>query len=150
MKQSGEGERRSEGVGWPQINAGPEETALRPIRLHLTGTSSLSKGHSGFCLGVCSGGSGTRPFHAAGAASIRMALRDEGYTISSQCLSPLRRLHGGGCQRKAKQIRSRNDAPVFPIDGPDRQPCVCVYTRATGRSCRAQLLRPLGGSNWLK
>lgn len=27
------------GVGWPQINIGPESTALRPIRLHLTGTS---------------------------------------------------------------------------------------------------------------
>lgn len=54
------------------------------------------------------------PFHAAGAASIRTTLCDEGYKISSQCLSPLRRLHGGGCQRKAKQIRSRNDAPVFP------------------------------------
>lgn len=41
-------------------------------------------------------------------------LHDEGHQISLQCLSPLRRLHGGGCQREAKQIRSRNDVPVFP------------------------------------
>lgn len=78
------------------------------------------------------------PFYAANAASIRMTLYDEGYKISSQCLSPLRRLHGGGCQRKAKQIRSRNDAPVFPCCTRSMGQigsCVCVYTRAPSRSC---------------
>lgn len=73
----------------------------------------------------------------AALASIRKTLCDEGYKISSQCLSPLRRLHGGGCQRKAKQIRSRNDAPVFPCCARSMGQicsCVCVYTRAPSRS----------------
>lgn len=93
------------------------------------------------------------PFHAAIAASIRTTLCDEGYKISSQCLSPLRRLHGGGCQRKAKQIRSRNDALVFPCCARSMGQigsCVCVYTRAPSRRCSAQLLRQVGGRNWLK
>lgn len=93
------------------------------------------------------------PFHAANAASIKTILCDEGYKISSQCLSPLRWLHGGGCQRKAKQIRGRNDAPVFPRCARSMGQigsCVCVYTRAPSRCCGAHLLRPLGGSNGLK
>lgn len=73
------------------------------------------------------------PFHAAGAASIGTTLcDDEGYKISSQCLSPLRRLHGGGCERKAKQIRSRNDAPVFPRRARSMGQIgsrVCVFTQ---------------------
>lgn len=63
-------------------------------------------------------------FHAAGAASIRMP--------------PLKQPHGGGCQWRAKQIRSRNDAPVFPhyfrSNGAITD-SVCVYTRAPSRSC---------------
>lgn len=104
------------------------------------------KGHSSFRLGVCSGGS--RPclsMQPCSAASIGSTLRDEGYKISVRCLSPLRRLHGGGCQSKAKQIRCRNDDPVFPCCARSMGQicsCVCVYTRAPSRSCSATTATP--------
>lgn len=116
------------------INAGPEDVVHRSIIFFLAGTSLLSKSHSRFYLGVCSGGSRT-------CLSMLLVLPtsgwlcDKGYKISSQCLSPVRRLHGGGCQRK--EIRSRNDAPVFPCCTRSMGQigsCVCVYTRAPSRS----------------
>lgn len=106
-------------MGWPEIHTGPERRRLsaRLIRLHLTGTFPLSKGHPSLLCGASAREEAGLAFSTQPAlpASGRLsAMRDTRYKISSQCLSPPRRLHGGGCQRKAKQIRGRNDAPVFP------------------------------------
>lgn len=54
--------------------------------------------------------------------------------IPSLRLPPLMRPHGGGCQWKAKQIRSRNDAPVFPHYFRSNRAitglvCACVFTQ---------------------
>lgn len=99
--------------------------------LHFTGTSPFSTGPLQLLSGCLLRRRQDLPFHAAGAANIGMPLCNEGFKISSQRLSPLEWLHGGGCQKKAKQIRGRNDDPcvsfLHHIDEPDRQ--LCVFTQ---------------------